>query len=194
MDMLNLLLGKSPKGVRADNDLYRAYEALTAADVLIKVSIGTRQLYDFQINFSAVLLYVQLGCLENIIKGPVFTVMKYTNSTVAIIVEKEGREFAGTGNILTNGEETFVLTNRHVVDPDQGCQLKAVLLGGDPSAKLKISAKPLLCGSDDLATLPISAADVPKNVPAFRLSTGASILQDVIALVYRRFRERRSCT
>jgi S1-C subfamily serine protease len=183
-EMLELLLGKSAQGVRTDNRLYRAYDALIESDVFTKVSLGARQFYDLQINFMMVLIYSQLGCLENIIKGPVFTVTKYARSTVAIVVEKQNEEFAGTGSLMTNGHDFFVLTNRHNVDPDEGCHLKNVFLGGDVGTELKISSPPRLCGTDDLAVLPVLQRDLPLNVPPFRLSTGASILQKVTTLAY----------
>jgi S1-C subfamily serine protease len=183
-DMLELLLGKSPEGVRTDNRLYRAYDALIESDVLTKISLGGRQLYDLQINFMMVRVYSGLGCLENIIKGPVFTVTKYARSTVAIVVEKKKEEFAGTGSLMTNGHDFFVLTNRHNVDPDEGCKIRSVFLGGNTGAELKISSSPRLCATDDLAVLPVLPADLPHDVPLFRLSTGVSILQKVTALAY----------
>jgi len=117
-----------------------------------------------------VLIYTQLGCLDNIIKGPVFTVAKYARSTVAIAIEKEDKktkktdEFAGTGSLMTNGRDAFILTNRHNVDPDEGCNVKNIYLGGDLRTELKVASTPRLCATDDLAILPILPTDLPPAI------------------------------
>jgi S1-C subfamily serine protease len=180
-DMLMLLHSKSPGGIRMDNRLVRAYDALVAADVLIQIGLGSNQLYDFQINFLMVLIYERFGCLDNIIKGPVFIMWKYARSAVAIVVKKDRQEFAATGSLLAVGVDSFVLTNRHVVDPGVGCSVEGVFLGGDVRAQVKHGSSFRLSATDDLALVPVT---VPEEVPRFRLSPAISVLDKVIVLAY----------
>jgi S1-C subfamily serine protease len=183
-DLLNLLLGKLPGGVRADNRLYRAYDSLVEADVLTKISLGGRQLYDYQINFGMVSILSDLNCLDNIIKGPVFTVTKYAMSTVAVVIEKRGTEAAGTGSLVLEGGKSFVLTNKHILDPAEGCKLRHIFLGGDPEKKIEITSLPKISDTDDLALLTVELNKLPKGLPFFRVSPGISILEKVTTLAY----------
>jgi len=128
-DLLDLMIGKLPSGIPTSN-LSRAYSALVDAGVFLEIPFGGNRLYDFQINFQKVNIYTLLGCLDNIIKGPIFTLLKYTLSVVAIVVERNGEEAAGTGSLMTNGADNFILTNKHVVSPSDGWKIKAIFLGG----------------------------------------------------------------
>ena len=183
-DLMMLIHGKSSGSVAMSNRLYEAYDALVAADVLYKVHLGSRGLYDYRINFAMVKYLAALDCLDNIIKGADFTVAKYAMPTVAVVIDKDGAESAGTGALIAYEDKFMILTNRHVLDPGEGCVLKGVLLGGDSNKELHTNNTQHLAATDDLAVLEVDPGQIPKGLPIFRLSFGLSILEKVVSLGY----------
>lgn len=165
-------------GVSVGNPLARIYDALIYWDVLSELpgaSSGMR--FDFQINFMVVQLYQEKEILENIIKGPGILVPRYYPATAAIIVEKDNQESIGSGAVTCHNGRTFILTNRHVVDPNEGIKIKEIFLADRsfpaPATGLVLSDK------DDLAAFPIS---LPNGHPRFFLGDTSYSLQEVILL------------
>jgi hypothetical protein len=85
---------------------------------------------------------------------------------------------------LLEGGKLFVLTNRHILDPAEGCKLRHVYLGGDLGKELEIDPLPRMSDADDLAVLAAEPKNLPKGLSFFRLSPGVSILEKVTTLAY----------
>ncbi|MEW6450852.1 MAG: serine protease [Pseudomonadota bacterium] len=165
-------------GVAVGNPLARIYDALIHWDVFSEIPLASSGMRaDFQINFIVVQDYQRRGVLENIVKGPHSLFLKYRMATAAIVVEKDGQESIGSGSVVSHNGRTFVLTNRHVIDPQDKIAIKYVHLADQrhppPDTSLIISK------TDDLAAF---ATSVPEHFPSFSLGDAGHILQEVILL------------
>jgi Trypsin-like peptidase domain len=167
-------------GFAVGNELARIFDALIYWDVFTEFPLSERGLMiDFRINFSNVAYYEERKVLENIVKGPGILHLRYYPATVAIIVDKKGLESIGSGSVVSHNGKTFLLTNRHVVDPSDGIAIKSVLLADEP--RTGPFPQPILSETDDLAALPFS---VPEMHPRFYLGHEAFPLQEVILFGY----------
>jgi S1-C subfamily serine protease len=167
-------------GVAIGNVLARIYDSLVYWDVLTEFSFPGNVQVDFQINFMAVQHYERLKVLENVVKGPNFVILRYLMATAAIVIEINNQESIGSGSIVGHNGLTFILTNRHVIDPDKGIAIQRVLLGG--RQEIHIDASNLIFSeSDDLAAIPLL---VPEAHPRFFLGDSSYPLQEVILLGY----------
>jgi S1-C subfamily serine protease len=163
-------------GFAVGNELARIYDALVYWDVFTEFPFSQRGLiYDFRINFMNVAYYEYRKVLENIVKGPGVLQWRYYPATAAIIVEKEDKELIGSGSIVSHNGQTFVLTNKHVLDPDAGIKFKHFFLA-DNLHEAPVS-KIIKSESDDLAAFSIS---LPESHPKFFLGNESFVLQEVI--------------
>jgi S1-C subfamily serine protease len=166
-------------GVGIGNVLERIYDSLVYWDVFTQFSLRVKNIdVDFQINFIVIQHYMRLGILENIVKGPSFIIPTYSAATAAIIVDKKKQEAIGSGSIVSHHGQTFLLTNKHVVNPAEGIAISEVLLGGTQGHEVEVS-KLILSETDDLAAVPIA---VPETHPRFALGDSSHPLQEVILL------------
>lgn len=169
-------------GFAVGNELARIYDALIYWDVFTEFAFSELGLaYDFRINFLSVDYYEKRKVLENIVKGPGVLQWRYYPATAAIIVERNGDELIGSGSVVSHNGQTFMLTNKHVVDPAEGIKIKYYFLADNrfdaPSSAL------ILSETDDLAAFSIS---LPESHPRFFLGNVSFVLQEVILFGFPR--------
>ena len=168
-------------GFAIGNELARIYDALVYWDVFTELPFSQPGLlYDFRINFLNVAYYKSRMVLENIVKGPGVLGWRYYPATAAIVIEKVGQEFIGSGSVVSHNGASFILTNKHVVDPKADIRIKHFYLGGNASSPPPPSGL-ILCENDDLAAFPIS---LPETHPRFFLGNESYVLQEVILFGY----------
>jgi S1-C subfamily serine protease len=163
-------------GFGVGNELARIYDSLVQWDIFSELPFSDRGLmYDFRINFMNVAYYQARNVLENIVKGPGILPIRYYQAMVAIVVENGGNESLGSGSVVCHNGMTFILTNKHVLDPAAGTEFKYFLLGGAKHEPRSI--KIIVSESDDLAAFPVDLSEVH---PKFFLGNESFVLQDVI--------------
>lgn len=82
--------------------------------------LGSNVLAQYQWNKARIRSCAILNIFDNILLGPSYIAQKYRASVPAILVEKKGDQFAGTGFIVANNppnNDLFVVTAKHCVDP-----------------------------------------------------------------------------
>lgn len=165
-------------GVSIGNPLARIYDQLIYWDVFSELPFASSgQLYDYQINFVVVQYLHSKEVLENVVKGPGILPPRYYPATAAIIVEKDGNESIGSGSVVSHFGQTFLLTNRHVIDPSEGVRVKRIHLA-DSVISYALD-DPIIAQADDLGALRL---DIPAGHPRFYLSEIGYTLQDVLLL------------
>lgn len=164
-------------GISTGNQLARIYDALIYWDVFSEIPIGFSGMrFDFRINFDLVKYYQATRVLENIVKGPGILLSRYYPATAAIIVEKNNQESIGSGAVVSWNERTFVLTNKHVINPNEGIAIKSIFLA---ESEYQPPHSVILSDADDLAAFPIL---LPDAHPRFFLGPESYTLQDVVLL------------
>jgi S1-C subfamily serine protease len=167
-------------GFAVGNELARIYDALVYWDVFTEFPFSQRGLvYDFRVNFMNVDYYESRRVLENIVKGPGILHWRYYPATVAIIVDKRRQETIGSGSVVSHNGKTFVLTNKHVVDPSDDIIIKSFFLAAEEHAAP--TSQLILAEGDDLAAFSLS---LPESHPRFFLGHESFPLQEVILFGY----------
>lgn len=109
------------------------------------------------LNDRAIRVFDRAGVLENCVWGKNWLLHRYAQATPAIIITKQQSEHIGTGSVVRFGAPDnprfFLVTNRHVVDPNEGIEIEKIDLNNE---NIKSSVGHWhLCSKDDLAAAEI---------------------------------------
>ncbi len=134
-------------------------------------------------NKDLVRLFIDLGVIDNVIVGPSLIVQKYANSIPAIVVERGGEQFTGTGFLVSdpNKRDFFgILTAKHNVDNSSGLKFIDFVSQNDVLFKSD-SENWLLSPDNDLAFMPLK--NKMNAIPIYVMGSPI-ILSSVISLGY----------
>lgn len=139
-------------------------------------------LYEFRVQKNLYLPMKSLGAIDNILYGPLYVIDRYSSAIPKITrMEVEGDQRIGcaTGFLIMKGDKYYVLTNKHVVDPQkysiesieshsiQYCQVSSIIL---PKAS-----------NLDLAAIPVTFEGETDYI---HVSSDPNVLTPVIAVGY----------
>jgi S1-C subfamily serine protease len=137
--------------------------------------------YNVMLSDENIAAYVRLDCLDNTIRGTNYILSKYSYGLCHIEVENsEGEMYGGTGFIVRVSKQkhtySFVITNKHVVDPAFWKINRILVPVGSISAR-----KTWISSQHDLAAIEIEKTAAQAS---FNFSISSMHLQNVIAIGY----------
>jgi Trypsin-like peptidase domain len=142
-DLFSLLLGESKRTTLNSRTVSALLRRLADWSLVTDNDFEmSGQLVRYQWVKGQIELFATLGILDNVLLGRPHIVTKYTPSIPAIIVEKEGAEFVGTGFLIHDHHRGkhfdgngFVVTAKHNVDPAENIRF----LRFDSSASIEFT-------------------------------------------------------